>query len=556
MINSVFKHKIYVFLAIIILLAGVLRFYEINKIPVSLYWDEVSSTYNAYSIAETGKDEFGNSIPFLFRAFEDYKTPANIYLTAVSVKLFGLNEFSARFSSAFLGILTVLATFLLIKELIKKKIFEVESEYIALLTALLLAISPWHIQFSRTGFEANSGLFFVILGAALFFKYINSEKIKFLFTAMVIYSASIYFYRSIWLFVPLFLASLFLIYRNLLFSKENIKKTIFAIAFFIIIVLPFIPTMISPQGMVRATQVGVVNNSSEEVYKSAIKQVGTGEIGKIIYNRRIVYVAKSIKGYLMHFSPKFLFFSGDGNLRHGVDGVGLLYAWGVIFMIPGLLALIKLDRKRTMSIIMWLLIAPIPAAVSVPAPHALRSLNMIPMPQLLISLGIFWMLYMVGKKYRTAASAIIIGICLYFVLSYLTHYFGEYAKKSSSEWADGYKQLTNYVFENEDKYDKILISGHYWQPYIYFLFYKKYDPNDFQNTGSKSGFGKYIFGGTSWDHEGKEFGDQNLEKLAGSNNYLVALSPIEYNLQKQNLNKIKEIKNNNDELVFIVAEPK
>ena len=69
---------------------------------MSLYWDEVSSTYNAYSIAETGKDEFGNSFPLLFRAFEDYKTPANIYLTAISVNYLVLMNSPLDFPRLFL----------------------------------------------------------------------------------------------------------------------------------------------------------------------------------------------------------------------------------------------------------------------------------------------------------------------------------------------------------------------------------------------------------------------------------------------------------------------
>lgn len=557
MINSVLKNKIYILLAVIVLLAGVLRFYKIDQIPVSIYWDEASSTYNAYSIAETGKDEFGNNLPLLFRAFNDYKTPANIYLTAISVKLFGLNEFSARFSSALLGTLTILATFLLIKELIRRKLFEVEPEYIALLTALLVAISPVHIQFSRTGFEANSGLFFVVFGGFLFFKFINSKKYKFLVSSLAVYAISIYFYRSIWIFTPLFLTSIFLIYRKTLFAKENLKKTILSIVIFALIVLPFVPKMLSPEGQVRVTQTGVVNNSDNEIYKAILEmEKSNSPIAKLIYNRRIVYVDQSVKGYLAHFSPKFLFLEGDGNLRHGVPGVGIFYIWGILFIILGIFALTKLERKKALGILAWILIAPIPAAFSVPAPHALRSLSMIPMLQLLIALGAFWVIFKVGEKYRAALSAIIIGICLFFVINYLSIYFGGYGNKSSSDWADGYKQLTTYVFENENKYDKILISGHYWQPYVYFLFYKKYDPSMFQNSGSKTAFDKYVFGGTSWDNEGKELGDQNLEKIAGTNNYLVALSPIEFSLQKQNLNVINEVRNHNGEIVFIVAEPK
>ena len=160
MINSVLKNKIYILLAVIVLLAGIVRFYKIDQIPVSLYWDEVSIAYNAYSIAETGRDEYGKTLTLLFKAFDDYKTPGYVYLTAVAVKLFGLNEFSTRFFSAFLGTLTILSTFLFIREFIRRKLSEVEPDYLALLAALLVAITPVHIQFSRAGFEANAGLFF------------------------------------------------------------------------------------------------------------------------------------------------------------------------------------------------------------------------------------------------------------------------------------------------------------------------------------------------------------------------------------------------------------
>src|SRR3989338_856566 len=130
-----------------VVLAGCLRFYRLSTIPVSLYWDEAASAYNAYSLAKTGKDEFGVKLQFLFRSFDDYKMPANIYLTALAVKIFGLNEFSARFTSALAGTLTVLATFFLVKQIFSSYQGLFSVNLIAFLSTLFLAISPWHIQF-------------------------------------------------------------------------------------------------------------------------------------------------------------------------------------------------------------------------------------------------------------------------------------------------------------------------------------------------------------------------------------------------------------------------
>ena len=108
------KQKIYSLLFLIVLFAAFLRFYHISSVPVSPYWDETAIAYNAYSIATTGKDEYGKSFPLLFQSFDDYKTPGNIYLTAIAVSLFGLNEFSARFTSALAGTMTVFLAFFLV----------------------------------------------------------------------------------------------------------------------------------------------------------------------------------------------------------------------------------------------------------------------------------------------------------------------------------------------------------------------------------------------------------------------------------------------------------
>ena len=143
-----------VFLIAIILVASVLRLYKLGSVPPSLYWDEASLGYNAYSILTTAHDEHGKFLPLTnFGTFGDYKPPGYIYATVPSIAIFGLSDFAIRFPSAFFGVLTVLLTYFL-----TKKFFE--SEVVAQVATLFLAISPWHLQFSRGAFEANLGLFF------------------------------------------------------------------------------------------------------------------------------------------------------------------------------------------------------------------------------------------------------------------------------------------------------------------------------------------------------------------------------------------------------------
>src|SRR3989344_6012623 len=99
------KQNTNIFLFIIILLAAVfLRFYRLDVIPPHPSLDEVSIGYNAYSILQTGKDEFGYKLPILLRAYDDWRPAHYTYLVIPFVEFFGLNVFAVRLPSVLLSI--------------------------------------------------------------------------------------------------------------------------------------------------------------------------------------------------------------------------------------------------------------------------------------------------------------------------------------------------------------------------------------------------------------------------------------------------------------------
>ena len=151
----------------ILVLAAVLRLYRLGQIPNGLEWDEVALGYDAYSILHTARDQFGTFLPNHFRSLDDWKPPLYVYSAVPAVALFGLTEFATRLPAAVYGIAAVLLTYFLVKELFGSSS---RSTRIALLSSFFLAISPWHLQFSRAAFETNLSVTVTIAAVFAFIK--------------------------------------------------------------------------------------------------------------------------------------------------------------------------------------------------------------------------------------------------------------------------------------------------------------------------------------------------------------------------------------------------
>jgi 4-amino-4-deoxy-L-arabinose transferase-like glycosyltransferase len=114
--------------------------------PPGFFIDESSVAYNAHTIAETGRDEHGESFPLYFRAFGDYKNPVYVYLLAALFRVTGPSVEAARLLSAALGVLAALALGLLAARLAGRASAGVVAGVSALLT-------PWLFELSRVVVE-------------------------------------------------------------------------------------------------------------------------------------------------------------------------------------------------------------------------------------------------------------------------------------------------------------------------------------------------------------------------------------------------------------------
>src|SRR5215813_12676405 len=101
---------------LIIVLSSVLRFYEFPLLPSRLSSDEVSAGYETYALLLHGTDRWGNKFPVYFPGWGSGQNVLLSYLNIPFVKFFGLTAFAERFSSALLGLLTIIVLYAFIKK--------------------------------------------------------------------------------------------------------------------------------------------------------------------------------------------------------------------------------------------------------------------------------------------------------------------------------------------------------------------------------------------------------------------------------------------------------
>ena len=497
------KSRLWLLLLSIVLLASFLRFYHLGSNPPSLTWDEVAWGYNAYSLGIDGRDEFGKFLPVTYlESFGDFKPPLYAYLTVVAVKFFGLTEFAVRFASAFSGVLTVLITFFLTKRIFHRL---PNATTIAFVAMFVMSISPWHINLSRAAFEANVATFFLVSGVWLFLGGVQ-ERRWYLVGSAIAFVLSFYTFNTARIVAPLLVLVLLVGFFKVLIKRK--KESIISGVIGILILLPLVPFLLSPQASLRFEEVNIF--SDLEIIKRANEQIANDNNAfwsKIIHNRRVAYAREYLHHYFDNLNPQFLFIKGDGNPKFSTRDVGQFYIWDLPFLIVGLVLLFRKREGSWWIIPIWLLIGIAPAAVARETPHALRIEATLPTFQVLIAYGFVYTILFSevirSKKLRLCLISGALLLLFFNVLYYFHGYHIHYPRLYSGEWQYGYKDSIEYVATVEDKYDAVYITDVLGRPYAYYAFYTQEDPRKFRESAqvkrdvfgfvSVESFSKYHF---------------------------------------------------------------
>lgn len=452
------KNKI--FLGLVLAFYLLTRLYKISEIPASVYWDEASIGYNAYSVSIDLKDEWGNFLPLHFRAFGEFKLPVYIYSVIPFVKIFGLNALSVRIPAVLFSFGTLIIVYLLTKRITGK-------EEAGILAAFILSVSPWLFIFSRTGYEATAGLFLFLTAIYVFI--LNKNSRIFYLLGVFLLIGSMYSYTSFRL-----LALPVIVVFSFIRLKDGLKRNLLALLLSFLIVsaalIPIARLFIYDAGFGRAQTFSLIPGF-KQVYDLSGKphfQVTFNRNGQTSWIKNGETI---VLNYFSHFSPKFLLMIGDLNSRSQIPNHGEIYILDLILAIVGVIAIFK-KRKLYFLPLILLLIAPIPASLTKESPHALRSVLAAPSFAIIASLGAFYILEKY-KKYKTVILITIIAGYYFSFRSYDFDFVTKYQNLSATDWQYQYKEIFS-------KQDSGVVTDKYGQPYIFALFYLKYPPQKFR----------------------------------------------------------------------------
>lgn len=452
---TIFHRKyIYIYLLIAIIASGAfLRIFMLGTIPAGFFRDEAWNGYQAYSILKTGRDTGGNLFPLFFSQYGVIHFSSLYIYTAVPfIYLFGLNEFAARLPAAVFGILTIWMAYLCVKEFFGRRI--------ALITAFLLSISPWHIQFSRMAFRAITLPFFFLL--ALYLLQRSRREKKCIYWGGAVLGLTIYTYSSANLFVPLALLGWIVINGKYLLTIK--KELIIAFLIFAVIVVPLVRHGLTPEGQAHFRGDSYMSKKFRTVLIP-------------------FYLREFTKRYAGYYSPMFLFVSGQSEAPWPSPWeMGQLYLFKLPLILIGLYIFIKRRTRAHITFLLWLCIYPVTAAVTAAFHHPLRTITVIPVFQVLAAQGAYSLFQFCrnrSSRWITAGYLFLLlafGNVGYFVYSYLA----TYPRSSAEALQYGYRDAIGFIESIREEGDLIRISKQLTLAYIFVLFYTKHDPAEYQ----------------------------------------------------------------------------
>ncbi|OIP82669.1 hypothetical protein AUK04_04305 [Candidatus Roizmanbacteria bacterium CG2_30_33_16] len=483
--NKIKINKYLVLLTVIFIVGTFFRFYKLGSIPPGPEWDEASVGYNAFSIAQTGKDEWETRFPLIFQAFGDYKNPLYIYLTAIFIKFFGLNIITIRLTNVLAGSLFILVIYLIGSKIFNKKI--------GLLAILFLALSPYGFFFSRiSGDGIMLSSFLVATGVLMEINYLKSQRFLFFLLSIVFLMLSMFSYNLGRIVSPILLSIFFLI--NIL-NSQKLNKKLFLIPLLIILLAFYLIFKQSSLSLSSRMQyVGIFGaNKGLALEIDEFRGHDKNNLKSRLLHNKLTFTGITLLGnYLSHFSTDFLLnYKDHGNVSESHTPLLFMillpfYYTGILFGFKELFKKSPKEKRSQIFILLFvLLIAPLPSTITEGAPSSKRSLAMHGFIELFTAFGLVTTFSLLKHKLKSNKLIVfIIGVLFAInVGTFLYFFYWIYPKQYGYMYAVRENKICEVIKAKYQQYDQFIFSRRIdGVPYIFPLFCLQFPPEKYWQT--------------------------------------------------------------------------
>jgi len=491
-------------------LGAFLRIYRISDYPVHLNHDEISQLYDAISLSQTTKDIYNNFLPTIFVSTNDYKSPFYTYTTVLNYWIFGGAEYVIRITSVFFGILIIPAVYLFSLKLLRNR-------QIALFGALITAISPFELFFSRKSFENGAGIFFMLLGFLFLLTFLEQgEKKRWLYFGVMSLGVGMYTYFSHAMIIPPLLLIFIYIFRHH-FKKLSIKFYLPVILFFLLLITPLMLIIQTNQGSKNRSQAVFVTQDTNLSRQIEYSQSDSPLLSFL--QKQKVVLDFSFDRYLNQFNPTYLFLDGLDLTNQGPIGSGPLLFVQLPLLFAGLLFL---TRKQELSgqkkfILSWILIGLVPSGLTFEPHSPHRVIMVFTMLNIISAVGLYFIIQKFSQQSlpKLAKLGLPIIIALGFIINfiYFIHiYTINFPYEKSQYLHYPFEQIAKFAWSEYSNFDQIVFDPVLGEsaPFIgtavhyYLAYYGNYSPQIFQEEyrfGQKERevlFGKFSIRKVEW----------------------------------------------------------
>lgn len=511
------RRSTFFLLTFIIILAGFIRLYALNRYPIELLGDEVDVGYQAYSLATTGRDYTGQFLPTYIHSFSEWRAPLLMYATIPSIIVLGPNAWGVRTMTALFGIASVALVYYLVLLLTGNK-------KIGLCGAFILAITPWHIHYSRAAYEVSLLFFLYLLALISFFRGLRNAR-WFLLSA-VCFSLTIYTYSTAAVFTPLLLGSLILLHIKSL-RTSSVRYIAFSLIILFVMLTPYGINILQGKAGERFSTLSIFNNqqavNTVEQERNNPKFpnqapcpfVCTSFAEKVAHNKLTFFGTAILTNYSKAFSPEFLFLNTNPYPHQQFGSVGQLLFVFAFLIALGIYSLIREYQNVGKFLLLFGLLAPIPASLTTDGANHATRLFMLQLPFVIAAgFGLWLLLSLAARtnwgKLAVASYMLLLGFNLFIVFH---SYFAHMPVVGYKVWQYGYQDSLRYINQHKSEYDRILVTMNADPPLYRTLLYLHYPPRDFQKqfTGDKPrpsilfGFSGYSVGKLYFVKQDRDF---------------------------------------------------